>query len=80
MRCVCVCVCVCVCSESVKLLREEGLDNVHARHHRLGEGVRRAVQGWGLQVRVCVSVCVSHRCLSQVPLLALRSPAAALTV
>jgi alanine-glyoxylate transaminase/serine-glyoxylate transaminase/serine-pyruvate transaminase len=28
----------------------EGLDNVHARHHRLAEGVRRAVGAWGLSV------------------------------
>jgi len=36
---------------SVDRLLEEGLDNVFARHHRLAEGVRRAVkEGWGLQV------------------------------
>ena len=33
---------------SVDLLLEEGLDNVYARHHRLAEGVRRAVAAWGL--------------------------------
>ena len=27
----------------------QGMENVFARHHRLGEGVRRAVAGWGLQ-------------------------------
>ena len=30
------------------MLFEEGLDNVYARHHRLAEGVRRAVAAWGL--------------------------------
>jgi alanine-glyoxylate transaminase / serine-glyoxylate transaminase / serine-pyruvate transaminase len=30
------------------LLLEEGLENVHARHHRLAEAVRRAVVAWGL--------------------------------
>ena len=30
------------------MLLEEGLDNVYARHHRLAEGVRAAVQAWGL--------------------------------
>lgn len=30
------------------LLDEEGLDAVFARHHRLAEGVRRAVSAWGL--------------------------------
>jgi alanine-glyoxylate transaminase / serine-glyoxylate transaminase / serine-pyruvate transaminase len=32
--------------ESLRLLEEEGLPNVIARHHRLGEAVRRAVQVW----------------------------------
>ena len=36
---------------SVDRLLQEGLPNVFARHHRLAEGVRRAVkQGWGLQL------------------------------
>jgi alanine-glyoxylate transaminase / serine-glyoxylate transaminase / serine-pyruvate transaminase len=35
---------------SVDLLLAEGLDNVFARHHRLAEGIRRAVAGWGLQL------------------------------
>ena len=34
--------------ESLNMLFEEGLDNVYARHHRLAEGVRRAVAAWGL--------------------------------
>ena len=33
---------------SLDMLFEEGLDNVFARHHRLAEGVRRAVDAWGL--------------------------------
>ena len=32
--------------ESIRLLEEEGLPNVIARHHRLGKSVRRAVQVW----------------------------------
>lgn len=32
------------------LLLNEGLDNVFARHHRLAEGVRRAVSAWGLKL------------------------------
>lgn len=36
--------------ESLKMLFEEGLENVYARHHRLGEGVRRAVAAWGLEL------------------------------
>ena len=36
---------------SCDLLLEEGLESVFARHHRLAEGVRRAViDGWGLEV------------------------------
>lgn len=31
---------------SLKLIDEEGLDNVFARHYRLAEGVRRAVAQW----------------------------------
>jgi len=34
--------------KSLDLLFAEGLDNVYARHFRLGEGVRRAVAAWGL--------------------------------
>lgn len=36
--------------ESLKMLFEEGLENVYARHHRLAEGVRRAVDAWGLRL------------------------------
>jgi alanine-glyoxylate transaminase/serine-glyoxylate transaminase/serine-pyruvate transaminase len=32
--------------ESLRLLEEEGLENVYARHARLGEAVRRAVRCW----------------------------------
>lgn len=35
---------------SIDLLEAEGLDNVFARHHRLAEGVRRAVAAWGLEL------------------------------
>ncbi len=35
---------------SVDMLLEEGLENVFQRHHRLAEGVRRAVDAWGLQL------------------------------
>lgn len=36
--------------ESLALLFEEGLDNVYARHHRIAEGVRKAVQAWGFSL------------------------------
>jgi alanine-glyoxylate transaminase/serine-glyoxylate transaminase/serine-pyruvate transaminase len=35
---------------SVDMLLAEGLDNVFARHHRMAEGVRRAVGGWGMKL------------------------------
>jgi alanine-glyoxylate transaminase/serine-glyoxylate transaminase/serine-pyruvate transaminase len=35
---------------SVDMLLGEGLGNVFARHHRLGEGVRRAVAAWNLKL------------------------------
>jgi len=38
-------------AKSCEMLLEEGLENVFARHHRLAEGVRRAViEGWGLSL------------------------------
>jgi alanine-glyoxylate transaminase/serine-glyoxylate transaminase/serine-pyruvate transaminase len=37
-------------AEAIDMLLEEGLDNVFARHERLGEAVRRAVQAWGLEI------------------------------
>ena len=36
-------------AEAVAMLEEEGLDNVFARHVRLGEATRRAVAAWGLE-------------------------------
>src|SRR5207249_7831915 len=35
--------------ESLQMLREEGLDNVFARHRRHGEATRRAAEVWGLE-------------------------------
>ena len=32
------------------MIAEEGLENVYARHFRLAEGVRRAVDAWGLKL------------------------------
>jgi alanine-glyoxylate transaminase/serine-glyoxylate transaminase/serine-pyruvate transaminase len=32
------------------MILEEGLENVFARHHRIAEGVRKAVAAWGLQL------------------------------
>ncbi len=36
--------------EALALLKEEGLDRVYARHARLGEATRRAVEAWGLEI------------------------------
>jgi alanine-glyoxylate transaminase / serine-glyoxylate transaminase / serine-pyruvate transaminase len=36
--------------ESLAMLNEEGLQNVFARHRRLGEAARRAVRAWGLEI------------------------------
>ena len=36
--------------EALRLLAEEGLDNVFARHIRHGEATRRAVRTWGLEI------------------------------
>ncbi len=36
--------------KSLDLLFAEGLENVFIRHHRLAEGVRRAIHAWGLKL------------------------------
>ena len=36
--------------ESLAMIFEEGLENIFARHHRLAEGARAAVKGWGLEL------------------------------
>jgi len=36
--------------EALAMLREEGLPQVFARHHRLAEATRRAVEAWGLEL------------------------------
>lgn len=36
--------------EALAMLREEGFQQVYARHRRLAEATRAAVEGWGLQV------------------------------
>lgn len=36
--------------EALDMMNEEGLENIHARHARLGEGVRRAVSAWELKI------------------------------
>ncbi|MDF1747835.1 MAG: aminotransferase class V-fold PLP-dependent enzyme, partial [Alphaproteobacteria bacterium] len=41
--------------ESLDMLMEEGIEQVWERHARLGEGVRRAVDAWGLDI------CAKHR-------------------
>ena len=38
--------------EALRMLAEEGLDNVFARHRRLAEATRRAARSWGLEM-VC---------------------------
>jgi alanine-glyoxylate transaminase/serine-glyoxylate transaminase/serine-pyruvate transaminase len=35
----------------IDMLHEEGLDNVFARHDRLGEATRRAARAWGLDIQ-----------------------------
>jgi alanine-glyoxylate transaminase/serine-glyoxylate transaminase/serine-pyruvate transaminase len=37
--------------EAIEMLHEEGLDAVFARHARLGEACRRAVEAWGLELQ-----------------------------
>ncbi|WP_068112302.1 L-aspartate--glyoxylate aminotransferase BhcA [Tropicimonas marinistellae] len=37
-------------NEACRMLLDEGLENVFARHHRIAEGVRAAVRAWGLEL------------------------------
>ncbi|MEO0370294.1 MAG: L-aspartate--glyoxylate aminotransferase BhcA [Pseudomonadota bacterium] len=37
-------------NEACRMLLDEGLDNVFARHARIAEGVRAAVRAWGLEI------------------------------
>jgi alanine-glyoxylate transaminase/serine-glyoxylate transaminase/serine-pyruvate transaminase len=41
---------LCGLRESLRMVAEEGLPNVFARHARLAEGARRAVNAWGLEL------------------------------
>ncbi|SFV35676.1 pyridoxal-phosphate-dependent aminotransferase family protein [Hyphomicrobium facile] len=38
-------------AEAIDLINDEGLENVFARHQRLAEATRRAVQAWGLEIQ-----------------------------
>ncbi len=40
--------------EALRMLREEGLENVFARHDRHAEATRRAAHGWGLEILCAV--------------------------
>jgi alanine-glyoxylate transaminase/serine-glyoxylate transaminase/serine-pyruvate transaminase len=40
--------------EALRMLEEEGLDNVFARHDRHAEATRRAVRAWGLEILCAV--------------------------
>jgi len=40
--------------EALKMLAEEGLENVFARHARHAEATRRAVRAWGLEILCAV--------------------------
>ena len=44
---------------SLDLLLTEGLETVFARHHRIAEGVRRAVRAWGLELCATEPSCFS---------------------
>jgi alanine-glyoxylate transaminase/serine-glyoxylate transaminase/serine-pyruvate transaminase len=46
--------------EALCMLREEGLDNVFARHRRLAEAARRAVRAWGLEILCAEPTEYSH--------------------
>lgn len=45
--------------ESIAIMREEGMENVWARHKRMGDAARAAVKAWGLE-----TLCQEDRWLS----------------
>lgn len=49
-------------------MMDEGLPNIHARHKRLANGVRRAVAAWGLEL------CAEHPTLYSDTVTAIRTP------
>lgn len=54
--------------EALKMLDEEGLENVFARHARHGEATRRAVRAWGLELQCADPAAYSNTVTSiQVP-------------
>jgi len=55
--------------EALAMLREEGLENVFARHERLAAATRAAVQAWGLELQ-----CADPKAYSPV-LTTVRTPA-----
>lgn len=48
--------------ESLKILTEEGLENVFLRHARLAKATRLAVENWGLEIFCKDSACYSDTC------------------
>jgi alanine-glyoxylate transaminase/serine-glyoxylate transaminase/serine-pyruvate transaminase len=46
-------------NESLEMLLGEGLENVFARHHRWGAGVRAAVDAWQLPIQCAEPACYS---------------------
>ena len=55
-------------SESCRMLLDEGLENVFARHYRIAEGVRAAVGAWGLEL------CAANPSLHSDTVSAIRTP------
>ena len=55
-------------NESCRMLLDEGLENVFARHHRIAEGVRAAVGAWGLEL------CAANPSLYSDTVSAIRTP------
>ncbi len=53
---------------SCEMLLAEGLDNVFARHRRIAEGVRRAVDAWGMPL------CAASRNVASDTVTAIRTP------
>lgn len=53
---------------SLDMLREEGLENVFARHRRIAEGIRRGVSAWGM------SLCAQSPDLYSETVSAIRTP------
>ncbi len=58
---------ICALNEALKMMREEGIENIFARHERLAMGLRKAIRAIGLKLFVEDDSKASHSITSILP-------------